>query len=67
MSDNDKDKSQNPLYAWFCRLSTSKKVIIIVFVIWAIQAVPKWTLAITADGELSSKIMMMFITPRYER
>ena len=45
------------------RLSTSKKVILIVFIIWFVQALPKWTVALTADGELSSKIMRVFITP----
>ena len=48
----------------FRRLSTSKKVIVIVFLIWLAQALPKWTAAITADGELSAKIMKVFITPR---
>ena len=49
------------------RLSTSKKVILIVFLIWFVQALPKWTIAITADGELSAKIMRIFITPSEER
>ncbi len=48
----------------FRRLSTSKKVIVIVFLIWLAQALPKWTAAITAEGELSAKIMKVFITPR---
>lgn len=51
----------------FQQLSRCKKIILIVFVIWAIQAVPKWTVAITADGELSAKIMKAFITPRAEQ
>ncbi len=51
------------LYARYKQLSTSKKVIIIVFLIWLIQALPKWTVAITADGELSAKIMKIFVTP----
>ena len=51
------------LHERYKRLSTSKKVILIVFVIWFIQALPKWTVAITADGELSAKIMRIFITP----
>lgn len=49
---------------WFSKLSKSKKAILIVMSIWAAQAVPKWTVAITADGELSAKIMKVFITPR---
>ena len=48
-------------------LPTSKKVILIVFIIWFVQALPKWTAAITADGELSSKIMRVFITPLEEK
>ena len=51
------------LYQRYKRLSTSKKVILIVFLIWLAQALPKWTAAITADGELSAKIMRFFITP----
>lgn len=51
------------LYQCYKRLPTSKKVILIVFIIWFVQALPKWTAAITADGELSAKIMRVFITP----
>ena len=45
-------------------LSTSKKVIVITFLIWFAQALPKWTAAITADDELSADIMKIFIEPR---
>jgi len=48
------------------RLSTSKKVILIVFLIWLAQALPKWTAAIIGDGEVSAKIMRFFITPQEE-
>lgn len=58
------DKKQPGLYERYKKLPTGKKVIIIVFFIWLAQAVPKWTAAITADGELSAKIMKVFITPR---
>ena len=51
-------------WAWYRNLSTSKKVILVVMSIWAAQAVPKWTAAITADGELSARIMKVFIEPR---
>jgi len=51
------------LYQRYKSLSTSKRVILIVFMIWFVQALPKWTAALTADGELSSKIMRVFITP----
>lgn len=48
----------------FRKLSKSQKVILIVFLIWLAQALPKWTAAITADGELSARIMKVFVTPR---
>ncbi len=54
------------LYQRYKRLSTSKRVILIVFLIWLAQALPKWTAAIMADGELSAKIMRIFITPQGE-
>jgi hypothetical protein len=54
------------LYQRYTRLSTSKKVILIVFIIWLVQALPKWTVAVAADGELSAKIMRFFLTPRGE-
>lgn len=52
------------LRARFRRLPRGKKIILIVFLIWFAQALPKWTAAITADGELSARIMKLFITPR---
>lgn len=64
MAEQQRDKPQDGVCKWFRNLSTSKKAILIVLSIWAIQAVPKWTMAITADGELSAKIMKVFITPR---
>ncbi|MGB0721551.1 MAG: hypothetical protein ACPGU7_04060 [Gammaproteobacteria bacterium] len=48
----------------FRNLSRGKKAIIVVMTIWAAQAVPKWTAAITADGELSASIMTTFVAPR---
>ncbi len=63
--DESGQKKQLASWAdWYRRLSTSKKVILIVFIIWFIQAVPKWSLAIIADGETSAKIMRIFETPR---
>ena len=47
-------------------LSRGKKMVLIVFVIWAAQAVPKWSAAIMADGETSAKIVGYFITPKYQ-
>jgi len=51
-------------YARYKRLSTSKKVILIVFLVWLLQALPKWAVVIMADGETSAKIMRFFYTPR---
>ena len=51
------------LYQRYKSLPKSKRVILIVFLIWLAQALPKWTAAITADGELSAKIMRIFVTP----
>ncbi len=45
-------------------MSRGKKIVLAVFVIWAVQAIPKWTAAIVADGETSAAIMTFFITPR---
>lgn len=45
-------------------MSRGRKVVLIVFLIWAIQAIPKWTAAIVADGETSAAIMTFFIEPR---
>ena len=50
--------------AFYRRLSRSHRFILIVFLIWLAQALPKWTVAITADGELSATIMRVFVTPR---
>lgn len=45
-------------------LSRGRKIVLMVFLIWAAQAIPKWTAAIVADGETSAAIMTFFITPR---
>jgi hypothetical protein len=64
MVEPEPGKQQAGLRVWFSNLSTSKKVILVVFLIWLAQAIPKWTAAITADDELSARIMKVFITPR---
>jgi hypothetical protein len=64
MVELEPDKKPLGLYDRFRRLPKSKKVILIVFLIWLAQALPKWTAAITADGELSARIMKVFVTPR---
>jgi hypothetical protein len=48
----------------FQAISRGKRIVLIVFVIWALQAIPKWTAAILADGETSAAIMKLFVTPR---
>jgi hypothetical protein len=58
------DKQRAGLYERFRKLPKSKRIILVVFLIWLAQALPKWTAAITADGELSAKIMKVFVTPR---
>ena len=64
MPGNMPNKQHHGLYERYKKLSTSKKAILIVLLIWLAQALPKWTAAITADGELSAKIMKVFVTPR---
>lgn len=44
-------------------MSRGRKIVLAVFVIWAAQAIPKWTAAIMADGETSATIMRYFVTP----
>ncbi|MFM1891973.1 MAG: hypothetical protein RLZ44_1050 [Pseudomonadota bacterium] len=50
--------------AWYRGLSRGKRIIYVVFWIWAVQAIPKWTAAIVGDGETAAAIMTFFITPR---
>jgi hypothetical protein len=64
MVEQKPDTSLAQLYARYQKLSTSRKVILIVFLIWLAQALPKWTAAIGADDEMSADIMRIFITPR---
>ena len=45
-------------------LSRGRKIVLVVFIVWALQAVPKWTVAILADGETSAAIMRLFLEPR---
>lgn len=44
-------------------MTRGRKIVLAVFVIWAAQAIPKWTAAILADGEASATIMSYFIKP----
>lgn len=43
-----------------------KKLVLYVFIIWAVQAIPKWSAAIMADDETSAKIIGLFVTPMSE-
>ncbi|RMG36069.1 MAG: hypothetical protein D6720_05765 [Gammaproteobacteria bacterium] len=49
----------------FQDMSRGRKIVLVVFLIWAAQAVPKWTAAIVGDGETSAAIMTFFFEPRY--
>ncbi len=64
MVESEPDRQHTGLHQRYKNLSTGKKAILIVLLIWLAQALPKWTDAITADGELSAKIMKIFVTPR---
>ncbi len=48
------------------RMPRGRKILLTVFMIWLIQAVPKWAVAVTADGHTSAQIMKLFVTPRAE-
>jgi len=64
MVEPDSERNRAGLYDRYKKLPASKKAILIIFLIWLAQALPKWTAAITADDELSAKIMKVFVTPR---
>jgi hypothetical protein len=52
------------LRRWYMGMSRSKRVILICFLIWVVQAVPKWGFVILADGEVAGDIMRYVITPK---
>ena len=54
------------LWARYQQLPRGRKLIITIFMIWLIQALPKWAVVITADGQTSAQIMRIFITPQTE-
>lgn len=64
MDRQDKHRPSQEMLDRFAAMSRGRKIVLIVFIIWAVQAVPKWTAAIVADGETSAAIMKFFITPR---
>jgi len=47
-------------------LSLGKKVIAGSFLVWLIQAIPKWSFVFLGDGEMATSIMTLIITPRSE-
>ena len=64
MDDEAKGGASSELSDRLSAMSRGRKIVLIVFIIWAIQAIPKWTAAIIADGETSAAIMRFFIEPR---
>ena len=64
MDGPQKPEQNQELLDRLAAMSRGKKIVLIVFIIWAVQAIPKWTAAIVADGETSAAIMKVFITPR---
>jgi hypothetical protein len=64
MRDTEKQKAPPELAERLAAMSRGRKIVLIVFIIWLVQAIPKWTAAIMADGETSAAIMTFFITPR---
>jgi len=64
MHEPQKPPTDKELLDRLAAMSRGKKIVLIVFIIWAVQAIPKWTAAIVADGETSAAIMKFFITPR---
>ena len=64
MGDPHKPEPDRELTERIAAMSRGKKIVLIVFIIWAVQAIPKWTAAIVADGETSAAIMKIFVTSR---
>ena len=62
--DSRKPASSPELLERLQAMSRGRKIVLAVFVIWAVQAIPKWAAAILADGETSAAIMRFFVTPR---
>jgi hypothetical protein len=52
------------LYLWYHQLPISKKVIFTSFVIWVLQAIPKWGFVLFGDGEVAAMLMTALISPR---
>ncbi|MDH5518028.1 MAG: hypothetical protein OEY36_09475 [Gammaproteobacteria bacterium] len=67
MHENKPQSKSSGLYQRYSKLSTSKKVILMVFIVWLLQALPKWVVVIVADDQTSAKIMRFFYTPQADR
>lgn len=52
------------LYWWYQQLPISKKVIFTSFLIWLLQAIPKWGFVLFGDGEVTANLMAVFISPK---
>ena len=63
MADPQKSDREQELSERFAAMSRGRKIVLIVFIIWAVQAIPKWTAAIVADGETSAAIMKVVKSP----
>lgn len=37
---------------------------LITFLLWLVQAIPKWAFVLMGDGEATGDLLRMFITPR---
>jgi len=60
----DSKPKSSGLYNRYKSLHRGKKMILIIFLIWLLQAIPKWAVVIMADGQTSATIMRFFYTPR---
>ena len=54
------------LYLRFMQLPLGKKIIASSFLIWLLQAIPKFGFVVMGDGEMAASIMKLLITPRSE-
>jgi hypothetical protein len=59
-------KKTAKLHLWYMELSFGKKVIVGSFLIWLLQAIPKWGFVLLGDGEMAASMMTLLITPRGE-
>ena len=64
MQESKPQSESLSLYQRYKRLSPGKRAIIVIFLIWLIQAIPKWVVVIAGDDQTSAKIMRFFVTPR---